>query len=163
MTGSGHSTSGSTTVTIVGAGTIGKTLGRRLISAGVDVSFGARDLDSASTEALRMDLPEAALLPLPEAIDRAEVIVLAIPGASTESFVEHWATAIGSRVVLDASNNLSEGHAGPMHAMAAWRKLAPAASVFRAFCSTGWETFENPSFGGVPADLFYCGPPGQSQ
>src|SRR5438445_5849183 len=142
MLGSGHGMSGSMTVTIVGAGMIGKTLGRRLISAGFDVSFGARDLDSASTEALRTGLPEAALLPLSEAIDIAEVLVLAIPGASTESFIEHWAGAIGSRVVLDASNNLSETHARPMHAMAAWQQLAPGASVFRAFCCTAWETFE---------------------
>ena len=35
---------------------------------------------------------------------------------------------------------------------------APAAQVFRAFNSLGWENFEDSRFGGTEADLFYCGP-----
>jgi hypothetical protein len=45
-----------------------------------------------------------------------------------------------------------------MHHVAEWTCDAPDAAVFRAFNTMGWENFAEPSFDGIAADLFYCGP-----
>jgi 8-hydroxy-5-deazaflavin:NADPH oxidoreductase len=139
---------------VIGAGSIGRTLAGRLADAGHDVMVGVRDISRAPG-----DLRGAAVGNVGEAIGHADVTIVAIPGLGLESFVEEWAAAIGSRIVIDATNNVAGG--GPLHGMAHWSERAPDTPVFRAFCTAGWETFADPSYGGVDADLFYCGPAGQ--
>ena len=150
----------STRIAVVGAGIIGKTLTRRLTLAGVTVQIGVREPASTAARALRAELPDAAVAPIGSAIEASDVVVVAIPGASLEAFVVKHAAAIGSRVVLDATNHLG---GETLHGLTHWQRHAPDARVVRAFCSSGWETFADPSFHGVQADLFYCGPDGEAQ
>ena len=146
-----------TSIAIAGAGIIGRTLGGRLLAAGEDVVFGVRDVAGASAAAIAEALPGARIAPLAEAIAGAEVVVVAIPGEQAPAFAEANAAAIGDRVVLDASNDTSAGPSGRLHHVEDWARLAPDARVFRAFSSAGWEVFATPDFGGVTADLLYCG------
>jgi 8-hydroxy-5-deazaflavin:NADPH oxidoreductase len=145
-------------VAVIGSGVIGTTLGRRLAQADVDVRVGVRDPSSDKARALAEAEPELPLAPVADAIETAEVVIVAIPGAGLEDFVAEWGEAIGGRVVLDATNNREGEH---LHGMEHWRRLAPDTPVFRAFCTSGWETFADPDFRGVTADAFYCGPSGR--
>ena len=52
---------------------------------------------------------------------------------------------------------------GPLNSFATFRARTPNARVFRAFNTYGWENFADPNLGGVQADLFYCGPDGESR
>lgn len=139
---------------IVGAGSIGATLAARMAAAGHEVVVGVRDPSRAPD-----DLQGARSAGVAEAIDHGEVVIVAIPGANLAAFVSEWAGAIGSRIVVDATNNVAGG--GPLHGMAQWADRAPDTPVFRAFCTAGWETFADPSYGGLQADVFYCGPDGK--
>jgi predicted dinucleotide-binding enzyme len=146
-------------VAVIGSGVIGTTLARRLAQGGMDVRVGVRDPSSAKARALADAEPELTLAPVAKAIETAEVVIVAIPGAALEGFVAEWGEAIGDRIVLDTTNNREGEH---LHGMEHWRRLAPETPVFRAFCTSGWETFADPDFGAVAVDVFYCGPGGEA-
>lgn len=133
-------------VAVIGGGRVGRTLATALGRGGLDVTVGVRTPTGPGQ------------VPVAEAIAGAEAIVLAVPGAAVEGFAREHAAALAGRVVIDASNDLSDGHGGPMHHLAAWARLAPGVPVFRAFNTIGVENVLEPVFDGVAADLLYCGP-----
>lgn len=126
----------------------------------MDVNQLAPFLDSAELAALAQELA-ATVSSVAEAIAFGEVVVFAIPGSAMEETIAAHAPALAGKVVVDAANRMG---GGPMNSLAAFAAHAPTAQVYRAFNSLGWESFENPLFGDVQADLFYCGPasPGQN-
>ena len=93
-----------------------------------------------------------------EAIASADVVVVAIPGSAVEEFAAEHAPALAGTVVIDLTNDLADGHGGPLHHMEGWARIAPGAAVYRAFNTMGAENVLAPEFGGVAADLLYCGP-----
>ena len=50
-----------------------------------------------------------------------------------------------------------------MNSFATFQTQTPHARVFRAFNTLGWENFADPVFDGIQADLFYCGPDGDTR
>ena len=67
-------------IAVIGTGNVGGTLGRRWAKAGQDVTFGARDPAAAKVKALVQEVgPKATAAAVPEAVRRAEVVVLAVP------------------------------------------------------------------------------------
>lgn len=136
-------------IAILGAGNIGGTIGRKWIAAGHDVSFGVRSPEKyADLVALGAQVGSAA-----EAIAGAQVVLLSVPGAEVAGVLAEVGPALGTAVVLDASNNLAGG--GAWHAQAAIAEVAPDARYARAFNSMGWEVFDDAAFpGGERADMF---------
>ena len=148
-------------IAILGAKTIGATLGRKWVQAGHTVIFGVRHPDSPDVQDLLVALGERASVVLTaDAIAAGDVVVFAIPGAAVDETVAAHAAALAGKVVIDATNKRG---APVMNSLAAFAAHAPGAQVYRAFNTLGWENFENPRFGDVTADLFYCGPEGDSQ
>jgi hypothetical protein len=146
-------------IAILGAKTIGPTLGRSWARAGHSLMFGVRNLNNPEAQALAQEL-NATLGVTGAAIDFGDVAVFAIPGAAMDETIQAHALALNGKVVIDAANRMG---GGPQNSAAAFAAHAPGAHVFRAFNSLGWENFENPRFGETQADLFYCGPGGPSQ
>ncbi len=144
-------------VAVIGSGNIGGTLGRAWDRAGHDVVFGVRDPADPKVVALLHDARHATAAPLADAVQAAAAVLFAVPGAALAGVVEGLGASLASAVLIDASNNMA---GGPMDGTATIQAAAPNAQVFRAFNSLGWENFAEPTFGGVPADLFYCGPDG---
>jgi 8-hydroxy-5-deazaflavin:NADPH oxidoreductase len=133
-------------IAVIGAGNIGGTIGSRWADSGHDVVYGLRDPSKR---------PGAQLIG--EALAGAEVVLLAIPGPAVAEFAREHSTGLDGKILIDASNNIRGARNN------AWSELSaavPAAQLFRAFNSLGWEIFANPVVGGVQADLFYCGPDG---
>lgn len=146
---------------ILGAGHIGGTLGRKWVAAGHEVRFGVRHTDKPEVVALVDALGKrAAVGTASEAIDFGEVILFAIPGSAMEEMIATHGQALAGKIVIDAANRFGGGAA--MNSADAFARHAPDAQVFRAFNSLGWEIFENPHFGDLQADLFYCGPEGDA-
>jgi len=133
-------------IAVIGAGGVGRTLADALRRGGNEVVTGVRSPSEPGEG------------PVEEAIAGAEVVVLAIPGTAVEAFVRDHAAALSGRMVIDATNDLGDGHGGPMHHLDAWAREAPGAIVFRAFNTMGVENVLAPEFDGVVADLLYCGP-----
>lgn len=146
---------------ILGTGNIGGTLGKVWASAGHQVVFGTRDVHSAKLPPLleqaggnsRADTTAKAL-------EFGEVLLFAIPWGAVKGVVQDYASSLGGKIVLDATNNFS----GPViNNVGTILDRAPTALVYRAFNALGWNVFERPKFGDIVADLFYCGPDGDNR
>lgn len=146
-------------IAVLGAKIIGSTLARKWTQAGYNVMFGVRSVDNPETQALARAL-NATVGTVANAITFGEVIAFAIPGQAMGETIQAHAAALNGKIVIDAANRMG---GGAMNSAADFAAHAPAAQVYRAFNSLGWENFENPVFGNLQADLFYCGPVGAGQ
>lgn len=146
-------------IAVIGARIIGGTLARPWAAAGHQVMFGVRHVDNAETQALAQELG-ATVGRVAEAIAFGQAVLFAIPGSAMDETIAAHAAALNGKIVIDAANRMG---GGVMNSAAAFAAHAPAAQVYRAFNSLGWENFANPLFGDIQADLFYCGPAGAGQ
>ena len=129
---------------IIGAGNVGKALGRRLAAARHDVFYGVRNTSRP------VDLPTGALRDVPAAAE-AEVIVLSTPWTTTQEACRTMGGGRG-KVVIDCTNplvmtgdglGLAVGYAtsgGEM--VAGW---CPGAFVYKSFNQTGFEIMADPT------------------
>jgi predicted dinucleotide-binding enzyme len=129
----------SMSIAVIGAGNIGRTLGRKWETAGHDVTYGVRTPGEPGTATVA------------DAVAGAEVVVLAVPGAAARDVIASLGTALAGKVVVDATNDVQGS--GRLHAL---DELEDGAHPVRAFNTLGWENFENPVVAGVQADLLYA-------
>ena len=146
-------------VAVIGSGNIGGTLGRGWAQAGHDVTFGVRDPQSPRLATLLEGAPTATSAPVVEAARGADAVLLAVPGSALDDVLTDLVPHAAETVVIDATNNMARG---PMNGIGPITAVLPSSDVFRAFNTLGWENFAAPTFAGVPADLFYCGPEGDA-
>ena len=135
-------------IAIVGTGFIGGTLGQALAQAGHTVTFGSRhpDQDDAAS------ITGASVAPVGEALGRAEVVILALPGAAVAELTAEHGTALVGKLVIDATNQMG----GPV---ANSRAALPSGVHYaRAFNTLGGENMADPVFPDGPADMFFSAP-----
>jgi predicted dinucleotide-binding enzyme len=142
-------------IAILGVGNIGGTLGRKWAAAGHEVNFGVRDVASSKVQAFMETVEGNALADtVGNAISFGEVVLFAIPWSAVGATVHAHAEALNGKIVVDATNNFGGPVVNNVETISA---KAPAAKVFRAFNSLGWELFETPHLGDTQVDHFYCG------
>jgi predicted dinucleotide-binding enzyme len=132
-------------IAVIGTGNIGSTLARRWVGTGHDVVLGSRNPDAV----------EGAPAPVADfgtALTGADAVLLAIPSGAIDAFVQEYGAALGSAVVIDASNRMGAPVANARSVLMAAR---PDLHYVRAFNTLGWENFADPDFDGGPADLFF--------
>jgi hypothetical protein len=136
------------TISVIGTGFIGGTLGRAFARAGRPTIFGSRHPDDTSVAADS----GARVASVADAIDAAEVVVLALPAAAVEDLLTTYGAALAGKLVVDAANSMG----GPVaHHAGLVAHHAPDARYARAFNTLGGENFANPDFDGERADHFY--------
>jgi predicted dinucleotide-binding enzyme len=152
----------SLTIAVLGAGNIGGTLGKKWSQAGHQVHFGVRDPNGKHAQELRNELGDwAAIGTLGDVLQgKPDVVVIALPGGTVASIAQQYASELNGRIIIDAANRMGEDS---MHNLAPFQQHTPQAQLYRAFNSLGWENFAEPTFDGIQADLFYCGPAGPAQ
>jgi predicted dinucleotide-binding enzyme len=136
-------------IAVIGAGRIGGTIGGKWESAGHEVTYGLRE-PSKKPGARAID----------QALEGAQVVLLAVPGGALTQFVRDHARDLNGKIIIDATNNFGG------ESMNAWSEVAtvvPKAHLYRAFNSLGWDVLANPILGGEQADLFYAGPEGETR
>ncbi len=144
-------------IAVIGSGNIGGTLGRAWARAGHDVVFGVRD--PAAIGELLEGAPGATAAAPADAAKGADAMLLAVPGSAVGDVLAGLSAGAAPSLIVDATNNLA---GGPMNAVSSIAAVFPDAHVYRAFNTLGWENLAEPTFGGVQADLFYCGPDGDA-
>jgi predicted dinucleotide-binding enzyme len=126
-------------IAIIGAGSVGATLGRAWLKHGEDLTWGLRnpaDPKYASLPKERVKMPA-------EAVKQAEAVVIATPWSATEAAIKSLGSLAG-KIVIDCTNPLGMGPDGLQlvlgfntsagEQVASW---TPGASVFKALNTTG--------------------------
>jgi 8-hydroxy-5-deazaflavin:NADPH oxidoreductase len=134
-------------IAVIGTGHIGGTLGERWRSASHEVVYGSRAASDMGPGGAPVLLPG-------DAVSRADVVVLAVPGEAVTEVVAALGPALEGKVVVDAANRIGQPEVNSRAAIAA---AAPGARYVRAFNSLGWENFADPPPGAV---LFFAADPG---
>jgi len=135
-------------IAVIGTGFIGGILGRALVGAGHDVTFGSRhpkDADVAGGTS-------ASVVSVGDALAHAEVVILALPGPAVAAFAAEHGDALEGRLVIDATNRVGQAVANSR------ADLPPGVRYARAFNTLGGENFADPVFADGPADLFFSAP-----
>jgi len=148
-------------IAVLGAGNIGGTIGAKWAKAGHTVRFGMRDPQKADVQALVRSLgANASAVSIAEAIKASDVVLFAVPGNAAEDTAKANAQALDGKILIDATNNMRGATTNAAESLV---RIAPKASVYRTFNFYGWENFQNPTYGGVQADLFYVGTDGDAR
>ena len=126
-------------IAIIGAGSVGATLGRAWIKHGEDVIWGLRNPQDPKYAALPKDRVKAPA----EAVKDAEVVVVAAPWPAAEAAIKSLGSLAG-KVVIDCMNPLGMGPDGLQlvlgfnvsagEQVASW---VPGAFVFKTLNTTG--------------------------
>ena len=140
-------------IAIIGAGNIGSTLAKKWAKAGHQLWFGVRNPADPKFNDL---LSIGQVCPVAQAVERAEALLLSLPGVAVADFAAEFGAKLDGKMVIDATNNMRSAQ---MNNLAVLKEKAPGAHLVRAFSNLGWENFEESTIDGQAIDLFYCGDP----
>ncbi len=149
-------------IAFIGCGNVGAPLADHLQRLGHEVVLAAAD---PASESVRKALGRNAGLKLAaprEAVAAAEVVFLATPFQANEAVLAGLAGPLEGKVLVDCTNpvgpGLSHGLGSGESGSQRVQRLAPGASVVKAFSIYGFENFEDNAYpGGVKPVMLYCG------
>jgi predicted dinucleotide-binding enzyme len=129
-------------ISILGAGNVGMALARALVRAGQPVTIGVPD-PARHAEAVATLGPQATLVGSDEAVERGELVILAVPYPAALAIAQSRADWQG-RVLVDATNPLAPDLAGlslgtTTSGAEQVAERARGAHVVKAFNTTGAE------------------------
>lgn len=148
-------------ITILGAGNVGGTLGRRWAAAGHSIVYVSREPGSDKMAELLADTPGgSATADSSAACADADAVLLATPWAAVPSALAATGDLSG-KLLLDATNPIGPGRALLVPAAGSGGQevatLAPGARVVKIFNTTGWGNMADPLYEGEPSTMFLCG------
>jgi NADPH-dependent F420 reductase len=146
-------------IAMIGAGNVGSALASSLTKAGHSVTITATTKEKA--ERVAQETGAQAAGSNREAVDAAEVVVLAIPHGAVDSVVEELDGALDGKVVVDTSNRLDPNDPGSTldGSSVAERIKArvPSAHVAKAFNTNFASHMADPTVDGEPVDALVAG------
>jgi predicted dinucleotide-binding enzyme len=157
-------------IAILGAGSVGGTLGRRFVEAGNEVRFGVPSPGEEKYQDLVRSIgPGASIMTVANAVRDAEMVVLATPWDATRAAIGEAGNLEGT-IVVDCTNPLKFDSSGLSLALgystsgaeqvAGW---AAGAHVVKAFNTTGFGNMANPHYNGTRSVMFVCSDHEQSR
>ena len=146
-------------IAIIGAGKVGTTLGQRWSQCGHTLAFGVRDPADSKHQALH---PYAKVTHSLEAVESAEVVVLAVHWPSAQSAVEEIADALAGKILIDCTNPVKGDLSGvsigqTTSAAEQIQSWAPRCTVVKAFNQIGFNIMADPLLEDRKAVLFLAG------
>jgi predicted dinucleotide-binding enzyme len=148
-------------VAVLGAGHIGGTLGKKWAEAGHSVAFGVSNPNGDKAQAVRDELGDKVTIgSVEDALASADVVLMAVPGGAMDETITGNAAQLDGKTIIDAANRIGGG--GAANSFTTLKAQTPNAHIYRAFNTYGWENFADTTYNDGPADLFYCGPEGES-
>ena len=146
-------------IAIIGTGNVGAALGSSLARAGHQVIFAGVDAEKAAGVAAAAGASSTATAAA--AVDRADVVVLAVPYGAVPGIAAQLAPSVNGKVVIDATNPLksdfsglaTEGGPSGAELLAA---LLPGARVVKAFNTVFAGNQGNPAAQGATLDALFA-------
>ena len=148
-------------IAIIGTGNVGQALAYGWTNKGHQVTFGSRDPAGEKAQAaVAATGGKAEAKREQEAVQAAEVVVLAVPWNAAETVVNGVGDLTG-KILIDATNPIGPGFQLAVGKDSSGAELvqqwAPTARVVKAFNTTGAENMRNPIYHGEPTTMFICG------
>ncbi|MER6497780.1 MULTISPECIES: NADPH-dependent F420 reductase [Streptomyces] len=153
-------------ITIVGAGNMARGIATRALVGGHDVTITAKDPDKAvqlADELSEQDHGGQVAAGDESALDRADIVVLAVPFAAAEQLAASYGPRLSGKVLIDISNPVD----ATLDALvvnpgtSAAERIAAAAGeqvrVVKAFNTTFATTLVSGHVGGTALDVFLAG------
>jgi NADPH-dependent F420 reductase len=148
---------------ILGAGSMGGTLGRLWSELGHEIHFGLRDPASDKAQRTRAAMGQHASCGSPaDAAEFGEVILIAVPWIATQQVLSPIAPRLAGKVLIDCTNPIKPDLSGLAigHTTSAAEEIArwtPGARVVKAFNTVGAGSLGNARYGDHSASMFICG------
>lgn len=148
-------------IAILGAGNVGSALASASVAAGHEVVLSAAHPEHADQAARVAGVGARAASSNAEAVEGAELVVLAVPHSAVDQIAAELSGALAGKVVVDSTNPLNETYtdlvtSGSSAAEELQRRLSGAA-VVKAFNTIFAARHANPTEGGAPLDAFIAG------
>lgn len=146
-------------IAIIGTGNVGSALARACGTAGHPVVLAARHPDRARMVAAQVGARAAGSNR--EAVEAAELVVLAVPSTVTAPVVEDLAERLDGKIVVDPTNPMNLAPNEIFHTAGsvpeALQVLTPEALFVKAFNTILASRLTDPATDGVPLDGLYAG------
>jgi 8-hydroxy-5-deazaflavin:NADPH oxidoreductase len=156
-------------IAILGTGTAGRTLGKKLVQLGYQVAMGSRTADNEKALAwVSENGPNASCGTFEDASRSGEIIFNCVKGEITlEVFRSAGSEHFKNKVIVDLSNPLDFSNGFPPSLFSQWsntnslaeeiQKLLPEAHVIKTLNMVNCEVMVEPSLCGADASMFICG------
>ena len=137
-------------IAIIGAGNVGKSLGKAWSHQGMEICYGVRSPKAGSGELL-----------IEDAVRTAQAIVLAVPWGAVEAVLSNRDLFRG-KIVIDCTNPINADFTGLQFGNSdsggeTIARLLPEAKVVKAFNTCGNNIMENPKFPNGTTSMFVAG------
>lgn len=146
-------------IAIIGAGNVGGSLADSAVKAGHKVTVAASD--PANAEKTAANTGAAAATSNVEAVQSAEIVVLAVPNGAVTDVVSTLGAALDGKVVVDATNPLNASFSdlttSGVSAAEQLQQQVPAAKVVKALNTVFASRYSRPSENGQPLTVLVAG------
>lgn len=143
-------------IAIIGTGNVGRALATAWAKAGHHIFLGVKDLQQFKGKELLQN-PNTTALSIPEAVQRASVILIATPATAAAEVAISLGNTEG-KIIMDAMNIIMGRGPQGFHTTAdAILANTATKDVVKCFNTTGFNNMENPVYNGVAIDLFVAG------
>ncbi|MEI6410204.1 MAG: NAD(P)-binding domain-containing protein [Bacteroidota bacterium] len=143
-------------IAIIGAGNVGGALATKWAHKGHHIYLGVRNTEEFKGKELLQN-PNTSVHSITEAVQHAEVILLATPAPVAISAAQSLGDTTG-KIIIDAMNIVMgrgpEGFANTSDAILANTQTR---DVVKCFNTTGYNNMENPDYNGTAIDMFVAG------
>ncbi len=145
-------------IAVIGAGNFGGAFAAAAVRAGHEVTVTAPHEDRAAKVAAEIG---ATAVANDEAVARADVVILAIPGTAVAGWAGEHAARLGAAVIVDATNPIAGDFSDLLtqgtSAAETLQERLPDAAVVKAFNTVFASRLGNPVQDGTPLDVFLAG------
>jgi predicted dinucleotide-binding enzyme len=143
-------------IAIIGTGNVGGALATKWANNGHQIYLGVRDTSNFKGQDLFKNPNTKALL-IQEAVQKAEVIVLATPAMMAIEVAQSLGDTTG-KVIIDTMNIvMGRGPEGFSNTAEAILAHTNTTDVVKCFNTTGFNNMENPNYGDQVLDAFVAG------
>lgn len=143
-------------IAIIGTGNVGGALATKWAKKGHQIYLGVRDTSNFKGQVL-LNNPNTKALSIQEAVQQAEVIVLATPAMMAVEVARSLGATTG-KVIIDSMNIvMGRGPEGFSNTADAILANTITTDVVKCFNTTGFNNMENPNYGDQVLDVFVAG------
>ncbi|TDM00425.1 MAG: NADPH-dependent F420 reductase [Flavobacteriaceae bacterium] len=143
-------------IAIIGTGNVGGALATKWAKAGHQIFLGVQDTENFKGKEL-LNNPNTSVQSVTEAVQKAEVILLATPAKFTIEVTQSLGDTSG-KIIIDAMNIvMNQGPVGFKTTTDAILAHTQSQDVVKCFNTTGFNNMVNPLYDGSPIDMFVAG------